>query len=57
MDRQGNIGIGYSFGGGDNYAGQRFAARSEIAFFRLPAWRGARANLFSISRAASATEP
>lgn len=27
MDRQGNIGIGYSFGGAPNYAGQRFAAR------------------------------
>jgi len=27
MDRAGNIGIGYSFGGGTNYAGQRFAAR------------------------------
>jgi hypothetical protein len=27
MDRKGNIGIGYSFGGGPNYAGQRFAAR------------------------------
>ena len=27
MDRAGNIGIGYSFGGTPNYAGQRFAAR------------------------------
>ena len=27
MDRQGNIGIGYSFGGGSNFPGQRFAAR------------------------------
>lgn len=27
MDRVGNIGIGYSFGGGPNFAGQRFAAR------------------------------
>jgi hypothetical protein len=27
MDRRGNIGIGYSFGGTPNYAGQRFAAR------------------------------
>jgi hypothetical protein len=27
MDRKGNIGIGYSFGGDPNYAGQRFAAR------------------------------
>jgi len=27
MDRQGNIGIGYSFGGSPNFAGQRFAAR------------------------------
>lgn len=27
MDRQGNIGIGYSFGGAPNFAGQRFAAR------------------------------
>jgi hypothetical protein len=27
MDHQGNIGIGYSFGGTPNYAGQRFAAR------------------------------
>ena len=27
MDRQGNIAIGYSFGGAPNYAGQRFAAR------------------------------
>lgn len=28
MDRQGGIGIGYSFGGGANFAGQRFAART-----------------------------
>ena len=27
MDRAGNIAIGYSFGGGANFAGQRFAAR------------------------------
>jgi hypothetical protein len=27
MDRQGDIGIGYSFGGTPNFAGQRFAAR------------------------------
>ena len=27
MDRKGNIGMGYSFGGDPNYAGQRFAAR------------------------------
>ena len=27
MDRQGNIGIGYSFGGTPNFPGQRFAAR------------------------------
>lgn len=27
MDRNGNIGIGYSFGGKPNFAGQRFAAR------------------------------
>jgi hypothetical protein len=27
MDRMGNIGIGYSFGGTPHYAGQRFAAR------------------------------
>ena len=27
MDRFGNIGIGYSFGGSPNFAGQRFAAR------------------------------
>jgi hypothetical protein len=27
MDRKGNIGIGYSFGGTPNYAGQRFAGR------------------------------
>jgi hypothetical protein len=27
MDRRGNIGVGYSFGGGANFAGQRFAAR------------------------------
>ena len=27
MDRRGNIGIGYSFGGPANFAGQRFAAR------------------------------
>jgi hypothetical protein len=27
MDRQGNIGIGYSFGGTPNYPGQRFAGR------------------------------
>src|SRR5258705_11151792 len=26
MDRNGNIGIGYSFGGNPNYPGQRFAA-------------------------------
>ncbi len=28
MDRKGNIGIGYSFGGDPNYAGQRFSART-----------------------------
>jgi hypothetical protein len=27
MDRRGNIGIGYAFGGFTNFAGQRFAAR------------------------------
>jgi hypothetical protein len=27
MDRKGNIGVGYSFGGTPNFAGQRFAAR------------------------------
>jgi hypothetical protein len=27
IDRQGNIGIGYSFGGSPNFAGQRFAGR------------------------------
>jgi hypothetical protein len=27
MDRNGNIGVGYSFGGPSNFAGQRFAAR------------------------------
>jgi hypothetical protein len=27
IDRKGNIGIGYSFGGGGHFAGQRFAAR------------------------------
>jgi hypothetical protein len=27
MDRKGNIGVGYSFGGATSYAGQRFAAR------------------------------
>jgi len=27
IDRMGNIGIGYSFGGGSNFAGQRFAGR------------------------------
>jgi hypothetical protein len=27
MDRQGNIGIGYSFGGKTQFVGQRFAAR------------------------------
>ncbi|MEO6528790.1 MAG: hypothetical protein ABIP93_19390, partial [Gemmatimonadaceae bacterium] len=27
MDRAGNIGIGYSFGGAPNFAGQRFAGR------------------------------
>ena len=27
MDRKGDIGVGYSFGGDPNYAGQRFAAR------------------------------
>ena len=31
MDRQGNIGIGYSFGGAPNYPGQRFAARTADA--------------------------
>jgi hypothetical protein len=29
MDKKGNIGVGYSFGGIPNYAGQRFAARRE----------------------------
>jgi hypothetical protein len=29
MDRKGDIGVGYSFGGIPNYAGQRFAARRE----------------------------
>jgi hypothetical protein len=28
MDRKGNLGIGYSFGGDPNFAGQRFAART-----------------------------
>jgi len=28
IDREGNIGIGYSFGGSPNYAGQRFAGRT-----------------------------
>ena len=28
MDQKGDIGIGYSFGGSPNFAGQRFAARS-----------------------------
>ena len=28
MDRKGDIGVGYSFGGDPNFAGQRFAARS-----------------------------
>ena len=27
IDREGNIGIGYSFGGAPNFVGQRFAAR------------------------------
>jgi hypothetical protein len=27
MDKKGNIGVGYSFGGAPNFAGQRFAAR------------------------------
>ena len=27
VDKFGNIGIGYSFGGGSHFAGQRFAAR------------------------------
>src|SRR5256714_12640134 len=27
IDKSGNIGIGYSFGGAPNFAGQRFAAR------------------------------
>src|SRR5262249_45252789 len=27
FDRKGNIGMGYSFGGDPNFAGQRFAAR------------------------------
>jgi hypothetical protein len=27
MDRKGNIGVGYSFGGDPNYPGQRFSAR------------------------------
>jgi hypothetical protein len=30
MDRAGNIGIGYSFGGAPNFAGQRFAGRLAI---------------------------
>jgi hypothetical protein len=29
MDKKGNIGVGYSFGGTPNYAGQRFAARRD----------------------------
>jgi hypothetical protein len=29
MDKQGNIGVGYSFGGIPSYAGQRFAARRD----------------------------
>ena len=29
MDKKGNIGVGYSFGGIPNYAGQRFAARRD----------------------------
>jgi hypothetical protein len=29
MDKKGNIGVGYSFGGTPNFAGQRFAARLE----------------------------
>jgi hypothetical protein len=29
MDRRGNIGIGYSFGGSPNFAGQRFAGRRD----------------------------
>jgi hypothetical protein len=29
MDKKGDIGVGYSFGGVPNYAGQRFAARRE----------------------------
>jgi len=28
IDRAGNIGIGYSFGGPDHFAGQRFAGRA-----------------------------
>ncbi len=30
MDRFGNIGVGYSFGGAPNFPGQRFAARSAV---------------------------
>jgi hypothetical protein len=29
MDKKGDIGVGYSFGGVPDYAGQRFAARRE----------------------------
>lgn len=29
MDRKGDVGVGYSFGGTPNYAGQRFAARKD----------------------------
>ena len=29
MDKKGDIGVGYSFGGAPNYAGQRFAARRD----------------------------
>ena len=29
MDKKGDIGVGYSFGGVPNYAGQRFAARRD----------------------------
>ena len=42
MDRAGNIGIGYSFGGTPHFAGQRFAARLAYGPARHPVLPGGR---------------
>lgn len=39
MDKKGNIGVGYSFGGAPNYPGQRFAARQAGDPKGLLTWR------------------